>query len=109
MSTHVKPTWEQVLAAKHWHPCDLATHTIAQCSADARHQHAVAWGADVLSFCAVYAVLITVVRPIERALARKQAAPASVRFPSIARDHRHHTTLVPDPRGGAAPSSRRRA
>lgn len=75
---HAKPTWEQVLTAKHWHPCDLATHIIAQCSADARHQHAVAWGADVLSFSAVYAVLIAVVRPIERALARKQATPAKV-------------------------------
>ena len=66
MTTHAKPTWEQVLAAKHWHPCDLGTHTIAQCSADARQQHAVAWGADVLSFGAVFAVLIAVVRPIAR-------------------------------------------
>ena len=75
MTTHTKPTWDQVLAAKHWHPCDLGTHTIAQCQTDMRHQHAIAWGADVLSFCAVYAVLISVVRPIERALARKAAAP----------------------------------
>lgn len=76
MTVHATPTWEQVITAKHWHPCDLGTHTIAQCRADMRHQHAMAWGADVLSFCAVYAVLFSVVRPIERALARKQAAPA---------------------------------
>lgn len=69
---HTKPTWDQVLTAKHWHPCDLG----AQCSADARHQHAIGWGADVLSFCAVYAVLFSVVRPIERALARQTPAPA---------------------------------
>ena len=73
---HTKPTWDQVLTAKHWHPCDLGTHTIAQCSADARHQHAIGGGADVLSFCAVYAVLFSVVRPNERALARRTAAPA---------------------------------
>jgi hypothetical protein len=73
MTMHAKPTWDQVLTAKHWHPCDLGTHTIAQCSADARHQHAIGWGADVLSFCAVYAVLFSIVRPIERALARRTA------------------------------------
>ncbi len=72
---HATPTWEQVITAKHWHPCDLETHTIAQCRTDMRHQHAMTWGADVLSFCAVYAVLFSIVRPIERALARKQATP----------------------------------
>lgn len=77
---HAKPTWDQVLTAKHWHPCDLGTHTIAQCSTDARHQHAIGWGADVLSFCAVYAVLLSVIRPIERALAPRSAALAS--FPA---------------------------
>ena len=74
MTVHTKPTWDQVLTAKHWHPCDLGTHTIAQCQTDMRHQHAITWGADVLSFFAVYAVLFSVVRPMERALARK--APA---------------------------------
>lgn len=77
MSTQPKPTWEQVLAMP-WHPCDLATHTIAECRADLRQHKALVWGSDVLSFCAVYAVLFTVLRPIERALARRQAKPTKV-------------------------------
>ena len=58
-------------------PMRPRTHTIAQCSADARQQHAVAWGADVLSFCAVFAVLIAVVRPIARMkMGHASAVPA---------------------------------
>ena len=38
------PTWDQVIATKHWHACDLDTHTLAQCSQLARRDDALDWG-----------------------------------------------------------------
>ena len=35
------PTWDQVIATKHWHACDLDTHTLAQCSQLARRDDAL--------------------------------------------------------------------
>ena len=38
------PTWDQVIATKHWHACDLDTHTLTQCSQLARRDDALDWG-----------------------------------------------------------------
>ena len=35
------PTWDQVIATKHWHACDLDTHTLTQCSQLARRGRSV--------------------------------------------------------------------
>ena len=35
------PTWDQVIATKHWHACDLDTHTLTQCSQLARRDDAL--------------------------------------------------------------------
>ena len=63
-----RPTLEQVLAIKHWHPCDLNTHTLAECSRLARHDHALEWGAETLAMASVFALTYTVFAPLTRAL-----------------------------------------
>ena len=63
-----RPTLEQVLAIKHWHPCDLNTHTLAECSRLARHDHALEWGAEALAMAGIFAVTYVVVAPLTRAV-----------------------------------------
>lgn len=63
-----RPTLEQVLAIKHWHPCDLNTHTLAECSRLAKHDHALEWGAETLAMASVFALTYAVLAPLTRAL-----------------------------------------
>lgn len=67
------PTLEQVLAIKHWHPCDLDTHTLAECSRLARHDHALSWGAETLAMAALFGLTYLVVLPLGRALRTARA------------------------------------
>ena len=46
------PTWDQVIATKHWHACDLDTHTLTQCSQLARRDDAL----DCLYDCTIQPV-----------------------------------------------------
>ena len=62
------PTLEQVLAIKHWHPCDLNTHTLAECSRLAKHADALQWGGETLAMAAVFALIYVVLLPLARAL-----------------------------------------
>jgi len=61
-------TLEHVLAIKHWHPCDLNTHTLAECSRLAQHDHALQWGAETLAMASVFALTYAVLVPVTRAL-----------------------------------------
>lgn len=61
-------TLEHVLAIKHWHPCDLNTHTLAECSRLAQHDHALQWGAETLAMASVLALTYAVLAPVTRAL-----------------------------------------
>lgn len=63
-----RPTLEQVLAIKHWHPCDLNTHTLAECSRLAKHDHALEWGAETLAMASVFALTYAVLAPLARTL-----------------------------------------
>lgn len=62
------PTLEQVLAIKHWHQCDLDTHTLAECSRLARHDDALQWGGETLAMAAVFALTYVVSLPLARTL-----------------------------------------
>ncbi len=66
-----KTTWDQVVAMKHWHDCELATHTIAQCSADMRHQHTLIWAGDALSLAGLATVAIVACAAIRRGFAHR--------------------------------------
>lgn len=61
-------TLEHVLAIKHWHPCDLNMHTLAECSRLAQHDHALQWGAETLAMASVFALTYAVLVPVTRAL-----------------------------------------
>lgn len=63
-----RPTLEQVLAIKHWHPCDLNTHTLADCSRLAKHDHALEWGDETLAMASVFALTYAVLAPLARTL-----------------------------------------
>lgn len=67
-------TLEHVLAIKHWHPCDLNTHTLAECSRLAKHEHALQWGAETLAMASVFALTHAVLAPLARALRASRGA-----------------------------------
>lgn len=69
-----RPTLEQVLAIKHWHPCDLNTHTLAECSRLAKHDHALEWGAETLAMASVFALTFAVLAPLARTLRASRGA-----------------------------------
>lgn len=69
-----RPTLEQVLAIKHWHPCDLNTHTLAECSRLAKHDHALEWGAETLAMASVFALTYAVLAPLARTLRASRGA-----------------------------------
>lgn len=69
-----RPTLEQVLAIKHWHPCDLNTNTLAECSRLAKHDHALEWGAETLAMASVFALTYAVLAPLARTLRASRGA-----------------------------------
>jgi len=73
-----RPTLEQVLAIKHWHPCDLNTHTLAECSRFAKHDHAVEWGAETLAMASVFAVTYAVLAPLARTRRASRGAVGAI-------------------------------
>lgn len=73
-----RPTLEQVLAIKHWHPCDLNTHTLAECSRLAKHDHALEWGAETLAMASVFALTYAVLAPLARTLRASRGAVSAI-------------------------------
>ena len=62
------PTWDQVIATKHWHACDLDTHTLTQCSQLARRDDALGWGGETLAMAAIFGLTYVLLLPLTRAL-----------------------------------------
>ncbi|AOW24795.1 MULTISPECIES: hypothetical protein [Sphingomonadaceae] len=62
------PTWDQVIATKHWHACDLDTHTLTQCSQLARRDDALDWGGETLAMAAIFGLTYVLLLPLTRAL-----------------------------------------
>jgi len=63
-------TYDNVIHGAHVHWCDLEMNSLATCEARAIHEHAVKWAGDVLSFAAILVLLLLLLRPLGRALAR---------------------------------------
>ena len=67
------PTWHQVIATKHWHACDLDTHTLTQCSHLARRDDALDWGGETLAMATIFGLTYLVMLPLTRALRTARA------------------------------------
>ena len=61
-------SFEQVIANKHWHPCDLDTYTMAQCVQRAKHEDALAWGGETLAMAAIFGLTYELLMPLSRVL-----------------------------------------
>ena len=56
------------IATKHWHACDLDTHTLTQCSQLARRDDAHDWGGETLAMAAIFGLTYVLLLPLTRAL-----------------------------------------
>ena len=71
--TSSPPARDQVIATKHWHACDLDTHTLAQCSQLARRDDALDWGGETLAMATIFGLTYLVMLPLTRALRTARA------------------------------------
>lgn len=61
-------SFEQVIAIKHWHPCNLDTNTMTQCIQQAKHEDALDWGGETLAMAAIFGLTYAVLMPLGRFL-----------------------------------------
>ena len=76
------PLLDSVIHADHVHWCDLEFDSLATCVVKAHQEHALQWGADVLSFGAILVLLLLMLRPLARAFATWNGDTITIRLPA---------------------------